>query len=341
MNELLAAWNRVLRDSGIPLEFVGFVGSTGNYLLTSGEALSVQAVSRVVKESLGGLPGVHAARPFAVFAAEDFAAWVGALHVSPDSPPAAELGRTPTRGLVMDCNPEDEAPPKPTARTKLAFGEFARARVREAWKMDLLTADGKKKRKDPPGREGGWGIVAEAMNDVRPGNWTARSLETIDRMSRRLGVAAQTAPSYPPSGPLMSVTAPVTVTGQTDPRAQMRELLRGSALETVGRAFLESSTPLDLAIHGRRVAESAIRMLGARHGVIVEGRTFFEVLSDVAARNLVSERVAVYVHALRRLGNAALHGSGGASPVTLGEEDGQLINRMLMLILRETLSGSS
>ncbi len=320
MAALVAAWAGRLQERAQPLSCVAYFGHSGNYLLDSTEDLSVSEVSRILRDTLGTIA--------AVFRAEDFAEWLGTLHKTLAAPALAPLGRRPTRGVVMDVQPEGGLPPKPSSSEKLIFGDFARPRIRDAWKMDILRADGKGL--DPRKREGGWGIVAEAMNRARQGDWTARSLRTLDGLADKLG--QRETPSADREDQPESTAAVTRV--ERDPRALLRQLLAETALQTAAVPLLGASTALDTAIHARRLVESAIRMLGARHALPLGRQTLFEVMGALTERGVLSPRVNVYFHAIRRLGNEAVHTGENAR---LTEDDGEVIAWMILLALREVL----
>jgi hypothetical protein len=114
----------------------------------------------------------------------------------------------------------------------------------------------------------------------------------------------------------------------------LKRLLAGTPLEQAGELFLNAVTTLDAEIHGRRLAEGAIRMLIARHGLGGGGRNLFELLGLLTARGLLSERAGIYLHAIRRLGNAAAHDVH----VTHRTADGvEAVDWMLLMILREVI----
>jgi len=69
------------------------------------------------------------------------------------------------------------------------FADFAIPRVRGAWKLDVLRADGKAL--DRTKREGGWGSVSLVMHAYAGGEWTARSMRTINRLVSKLAAASQ------------------------------------------------------------------------------------------------------------------------------------------------------
>jgi hypothetical protein len=327
MDRLLAQWNAGLEERHAVFRFVDSYGSSGNYVVESRENLPVSEVSRTFRTTLGALPGALRAGSLAVFRADDFVDWLTALRAAPAGPPSVALGRRPTRGVVMNTDPEGGTPPQPPSRETLAFGEFARARVREAWKLDRLAADGQ--RLDTKAREGGWGSLAEAMNEVQTGVWTARSLKALN------GLAGKVKSSGDPNAPTPgSQAGPGSEPGPTgsDQWALVKALVTGTPFEESGRPFLAATTALDAAIHARRVAESMIRMLAARHNLPRGGRTLFELLGDLAARGFISERVGTYLHAIRRLGNTALHARESSS---FGHEDREVIGWMLVLMLRE------
>ncbi len=64
------------------------------------------------------------------------------------------------------------------------FSTFACPRVRGAWKLDLLSGDGRTL--DWTRREGGWGAAAQLMKDLDGGDWTARSLSSLSGMAKQL-----------------------------------------------------------------------------------------------------------------------------------------------------------
>jgi hypothetical protein len=53
------------------------------------------------------------------------------------------------------------------------------------WKLDVLREDGKAL--DGQQREGGWGSVSQVMHRHAGGEWTARSMLTINRLAVKFG----------------------------------------------------------------------------------------------------------------------------------------------------------
>jgi hypothetical protein len=88
----------------------------------------------------------------------------------------------------MDLNPDGAMPPRPPVSERLMFADFALPRVRGVWKLDVLRADGKAL--DRTKREGGWGSVSKVMRDVSGGEWTARSMRTVNRLVLKLAVVS-------------------------------------------------------------------------------------------------------------------------------------------------------
>ena len=84
----------------------------------------------------------------------------------------------------MDLNTDGPTPASLLPTERVAFGSWAVARVRLAWKGDVLRSDGKAR--EPKRREGGWGAVTKAMRDAVGGEWTARALSSLQGLSARL-----------------------------------------------------------------------------------------------------------------------------------------------------------
>jgi len=171
---LCISWSGLLSDVGAASQFSPGYGHTGNYLLNCAEAVPLLGV-------VGLLHG-HLDRPFAVFAASDYCAWVdhlaSVLAQVPEPPP----GRRATPGAVMDVDPAGAIPGLPAASEKISFADWAMPRVRAAWKYDILRVDGHAL--DSTKREGGWGAVAAAMATHAQGRWTARALSTLHGLAQ-------------------------------------------------------------------------------------------------------------------------------------------------------------
>jgi len=73
------------------------------------------------------------------------------------------------------------------------FSDFGVPRVRAVWKLDLVK-EGKRETvvRDERRREGGWGAVAHAMKIAVGGEWTARSMKTLEGLGKQLSARATT-----------------------------------------------------------------------------------------------------------------------------------------------------
>jgi hypothetical protein len=171
--ELLRGWNTRLKGSGV--RFVVSVGHTRNYI--------IEANDRTTANSLSALLKVKLDIRVAVFDAIEFVQLVAAAQCSLTISPAAPPGRRSTAGLVMALD-SDRVPPRPPDSERLLFSAFAAPRVRGVWKLDVLRNDGKAL--DRTKREGGWGSVSQVMHAHAGGEWTARSMRTINRLTVKL-----------------------------------------------------------------------------------------------------------------------------------------------------------
>ena len=173
VSELLAEWNAALVGSGVRL--TGSVGHTGNYIAEAEGGMTAADIAVRFREL-----GVRVA----VFGAGEFLAWVAltrtAFTQNPETPP----GRRPTPGVVMNLDSSGRVPPLLPSSERMLSAPIAGPRVRGVWKLDVLREDGKAL--DRTKREGGWGAVAEAIRRQRDGEWTARSMRTINRLAARL-----------------------------------------------------------------------------------------------------------------------------------------------------------
>jgi hypothetical protein len=171
VTELLRTWNTGLKGSG--LRFIGAVGHTGNYFVEATEPTNLSALLKV-----------NLNIRVAVFDASEFVQFVTAAQNTLAFSPAAPQGRRPTAGLVMDLDAHGTVPPLPPDSERLMFADFAAPRVRGVWKLDVLRTDGKAL--DRTKREGGWGSVSQMMHGHAGGEWTARSMRTINRLALKL-----------------------------------------------------------------------------------------------------------------------------------------------------------
>jgi hypothetical protein len=117
-----------------------------------------------------------------VFRYDEFSAWLSEIEAAAKLAPAKEPGRRWAPGMVMNTDPKGLVPPKTVARAPVLFGDLARARLRLAWRNDLLlpgstTLDRRR-------REGGWGRLAVEMSRNAGGQWTGRALSRPASMIR-------------------------------------------------------------------------------------------------------------------------------------------------------------
>jgi hypothetical protein len=172
-SQLIKQWSVALEDSRVRV--IASVGHTGNYIAEGDDTITAEDVAALMRQQ-----NVRVA----AFTAAEFVLWVGAAKISlsllPDTPP----GRRPTAGVVMDLDPTAGFPLLPPSSERIAFAPFAASRVRGVWKLDVLRDDGKAL--DRTEREGGWGSIATVMKQFAGGEWTARSMTTINRLRSRL-----------------------------------------------------------------------------------------------------------------------------------------------------------
>jgi hypothetical protein len=170
-------WNLKLKGSG--LRFTGSVGHTGNYVVEASNATDVNEPPGTVNRTLG--------IRFACFDALQFRQIVASGQSALSVPPTVPPGRRPTAGLVMDLNPRGGVPVRPPDSERLMFVDFGVPRVRGVWKLDVLREDGTAL--DSRKREGGWGSVSDVMRRHGGGEWTARSMRTVNRLALKLAAA--------------------------------------------------------------------------------------------------------------------------------------------------------
>jgi len=172
MEELIRSWNKRLASTeNVSLEFLGFYRHTGNFLL---EAHGNDQIERVVK----ALAQTETLPVFAVFPKDEFISCLGLLRRALLQTPGTIPGRRWTPGLVLDVSPKGGTPPTPFADEKAVFGAFGLARIRVAWKGDILAKNGLTL--DKTKREGGWGALSDRMKQAAGGMWTARSISSIE-----------------------------------------------------------------------------------------------------------------------------------------------------------------
>lgn len=175
IHSLLTDWNTRLAAEATGLHLRQGYGKTGNFFLTAEADRETGEIARLLCDTLE--------RKFAVFPTEELFRGLKQIQASahtPNPPP----DRVPTFGVVMDVNPEGSIPPRPSDSEWVEFSPAAVSRIRGVWKLDLPTPGGKKN--DPTRREGGWGAVSEVMKKLCGGDWTSRSLTTLEEMAKRL-----------------------------------------------------------------------------------------------------------------------------------------------------------
>lgn len=169
-------WNEVLMAKR--LDFRASCGHTGNFIIESNGPVTVdQVIAALV---------VLTPLRFCVFSREPFRQWLGELTTRTATPSAGD-GRRATLGAVTDLAPGGAKPPKLESRETRIFDDFAVPRVRAVWKLDRARR-GKKGRMvhDERHREGGWGALADAMKRAAGGDWTARSMKTLQGLAKKL-----------------------------------------------------------------------------------------------------------------------------------------------------------
>lgn len=178
----LERWNETLTQGG--LRFSASYGHTGNFIVESRALVTVD-------QAITALAVLQPLR-FCVFSRDDFKQWLDHLSVEM-SAPSVQKGRRATLGAVMDLNPRGETPPMLNSSQARVFSDFGVPRVRAVWKLDLVK-EGKRETvvRDERRREGGWGAVAHAMKIAVGGEWTARSMKTLEGLGKQLSARATT-----------------------------------------------------------------------------------------------------------------------------------------------------
>jgi predicted nucleotidyltransferase len=188
---LCERWNAQFVRAGLDIAIRPGRGSTGNYWITASTSLALAELSRRLDDLRG-------TRGFVVFPADDFSTWLADLerHLERCERPRVPPARRPTPGVVMNRDLTGDVPPPlpaPDPRhdpvedaNAWTSSDFGVARVRGAWKNDLLRADGDAL--DRERREGTWGALARAMMRAHGGRWTARSIGTLRGLEKALVV---------------------------------------------------------------------------------------------------------------------------------------------------------
>lgn len=175
-SSLVQHWNTVLQHKRPALTFRSSYRHTGNFLLSADDPLDVLSASTALQEFLS--------HEFAVFATEEYLSWLKQLQALNMNPPQSPPGRRCTLGAVMNVDPMASIPFSPVSTKRMVFSHFAIPRVRGLWKCDVLAPDGIKL--DTERREGGWGAVAQEMQQTAGGRWTARALSTLSGLASRI-----------------------------------------------------------------------------------------------------------------------------------------------------------
>ncbi|HET6674451.1 MAG TPA: hypothetical protein VFG71_03885, partial [Nitrospiraceae bacterium] len=175
--KLIATWNSVLSSAEPTAFFVGYFRHTGNYILRTSATSSVRDVMEILVKHI---PSYF----FAVFDYDQFLRINNEVCKAFEANPLFMTDRKPTRGLVMDLDPNGNVPVALPNNAKFEIGPFAAPRIRSAWKKDLLCAD--RQILDRTRREGGWGGLATYFRSECGGSWTARSMSTIEGLLNKV-----------------------------------------------------------------------------------------------------------------------------------------------------------
>ena len=151
------------------MKVIGWYGHTGNFVLEAA-GLKKAEVKATICRSLGTTAAVLTINE--VTKCRD---WIKSYH----PPPSASRMR-PTRGLIfMVEGPCSLGDVKSTMRAKFIRKS---TQVVGAWKRDVLNLGGTLDRNY---RRGGWGALATDVSRQVGGNWTARSLRTVEGLLAR------------------------------------------------------------------------------------------------------------------------------------------------------------
>lgn len=169
-------WNHRLSVKGFQVR--ASYGHTGNFIVESHAPVAVTQV-------IAALELLIPLR-FCVFSQEGFKQWFGELTTK-STKPSVQGSRRATLGAVMDLDPGGKEPPRLEPSETRIFDNLAMPRVRAVWKLDLAKK-GEKGRMvhDERHRDGGWGALADAMRRAAGGEWTARSIRTLEGLGKKL-----------------------------------------------------------------------------------------------------------------------------------------------------------
>jgi len=176
-DKLIATWNSLL-SSAEPsrLSFVDYFRHTENYVVRASGIDSVYEVTQLLAQHIPSYS-------FAVFEYHDF------VRIRKEADQAVEPSqllmsdRRCTPGFVMNLDPQASIPLALPPTGKFRIGSFGALRIRNAWKNDILSADGLTL--DRTRREGGWGGLATYFRTQCGGSWTARSMTTIEGLLQK------------------------------------------------------------------------------------------------------------------------------------------------------------